>query len=113
MESVTTVPYGVPMRSMVRAVPTVLLCVCGACGNVASQSALDAPQPDGSTGPRCDPNQPFLNPTLVPNVNSSSDESFPRLSSDELELFFASTRPGGLGSGDLYLARRASRDAEF
>lgn len=48
-------------------------------------------------------------PQLVPNVNSSVQETCPALSLDEHRLFFASARPGGVGGLDLYVSRRHNR----
>ncbi len=49
----------------------------------------------------------FGTPTnLGPTLNSSSDEGHAHTSADGLELYFYSERPGGYGSGDLYVARR-------
>jgi hypothetical protein len=45
---------------------------------------------------------------LGPTINTSAMENFPCLSADGLCLFFASTRPGGHGGLDLYMARRAT-----
>lgn len=50
---------------------------------------------------------------LGPTVNSSSDDEVPRLSPDGLSLYFASTRPGGEGGYDIWVATRSSRDAPF
>ena len=47
---------------------------------------------------------------LGPYVNSSAYEVHPAISSDGLELYFSSARPGGLGEGDIWITRRASRD---
>lgn len=74
---------------------------------------IEGDGPDAPSEPRCDPSQPFLNPVLLANVNSSFNDDAPRLSSDELELFFASDRPGGAGSFDLYVAKRSTREADF
>jgi Tol biopolymer transport system component len=52
----------------------------------------------------------FGTPILVPNVNSSSGEGFPNMSSDSLSLYFGSTRPGGYGGGDLWVATRKTTD---
>ncbi|MCJ7674631.1 MAG: hypothetical protein MUO33_05705, partial [Sedimentisphaerales bacterium] len=41
---------------------------------------------------------------LGPTVNSSSPDYYPNVSSDGLSLYFASTRPGGYGSTDLWVA---------
>jgi len=46
---------------------------------------------------------------LGPPINSPAADDCPYISADGLLLFFHSFRPGGLGSGDLYVARRASR----
>ena len=43
---------------------------------------------------------------LIPGVNTTSDDGQPNVSSDGLELFFYSTRPGGVGAADLYVASR-------
>jgi Tol biopolymer transport system component len=43
-------------------------------------------------------------------VNSSAAEALPALSPDELSLYFASNRPGGLGGNDIWVSRRASVD---
>ena len=54
---------------------------------------------------------PWGPPTnLGPNVNSSNLESYPSVSSDGLELYFQSNRPGGYGGRDLYVSRRATRN---
>jgi len=45
---------------------------------------------------------------LGPNVNSSAQDGSPWVSSDGLELYFHSSRSGGYGSSDLYVARRAT-----
>ncbi len=52
---------------------------------------------------------PWGPPTnLGPNVNGSSDEACPSVSSDGLELYFISNRPGGYGGFDLYVSKRAT-----
>jgi len=43
-------------------------------------------------------------------VNTSQQESAPVVSPDGLELYFASTRPGGYGGFDMYVSRRATPD---
>jgi len=43
-------------------------------------------------------------------VNSGQWDSQPCLSADGTMLFFTSTRPGGLGNSDIYVARRDSND---
>ncbi len=43
---------------------------------------------------------------LGPTINGSAHEGDPCISSDGLALFFTSTRPGGYGGWDLYMAKR-------
>ena len=52
----------------------------------------------------------FGNPTnLGPTVNSSAADYDPSISADEMELYFNSYRPGGLGKADLWVARRETK----
>lgn len=46
-------------------------------------------------------------------INSSSIEAGPRLSNDGHLLFFQSERPGGQGSGDIYVSRRDNPNDDF
>jgi len=46
-------------------------------------------------------------------VNSSADDVNPSISADGLHLFFFSVRPGGYGSRDVWLTRRASREDDW
>ena len=50
---------------------------------------------------------------LGPAVNTSSDETGPGLSVDGHLLFFRSTRPGGAGLGDIFLAKRDDPKDDF
>jgi hypothetical protein len=47
-------------------------------------------------------------PTLVPNVNSPQEDMQPYVERDALEIYFSSTRPGGRGGPDIWMASRAS-----
>lgn len=47
---------------------------------------------------------------LGPTVNSSFADITPEISKDGLSLYFSSTRPGGFGSNDLWVSRRACTD---
>jgi len=47
-------------------------------------------------------------PTLVPGVNSAQEDGQPYIQRDALELYFFSTRPGGMGAQDIWMASRAS-----
>jgi hypothetical protein len=55
----------------------------------------------------------FTSAELLANVNSADIDHLPRLSSDELTLWFTSTRDGGAGGADLWTASRDSIDAPF
>ena len=50
---------------------------------------------------------------LGSTVNSSAIDFTPEISRDGLSLYFASTRPGGLGATDLWVSQRASVDAPW
>ena len=50
---------------------------------------------------------------LGPVVNSVFEEFLPEISKDGLSLYFASNRPGPLGGEDLWVSRRATRDAAW
>jgi hypothetical protein len=45
---------------------------------------------------------------LGPKINSSRGDAGPRISADDLELYFQSWRPGGYGEADIYMAKRAT-----
>ena len=47
-------------------------------------------------------------PALVPNVNSAQEDGQPYIERDALEVYFFSTRPGGKGGPDIWVASRAS-----
>lgn len=47
---------------------------------------------------------------LGPTINSSARDVHPWISSDGLELYFASDRPGGYGSSDIWKAMRETTD---
>ncbi|MFB0556117.1 MAG: M56 family metallopeptidase [Phycisphaerae bacterium] len=52
----------------------------------------------------------FGNPVhLGPTVNSSAEEYDPSISADELELYFNSYRPDGLGQADLWVTTRKTK----
>jgi len=50
---------------------------------------------------------------LGPAVNSPDDDGHPGVSSDGLELYFDSLRPGGLGGSDLWVSTRTETDANW
>jgi hypothetical protein len=49
----------------------------------------------------------YAPPTLVQGVNSAQEDGQPYIQRDGLELYFFSTRPGGLGAQDIWRATRA------
>jgi hypothetical protein len=62
---------------------------------------------------RSDVTAEFTGAQLLANVNGSTNDHLPRLSPDELTLWFTSTRTGGPGRADLWTASRSSVDASF
>ena len=50
---------------------------------------------------------------LGPTVNTAGEEITPEISADGLELYFETDRPGGLGSDDLWVARRSSPRSDW
>ena len=50
---------------------------------------------------------------LGPPINTSSEDSMPYLSADGLALYFGSDRPDGSGGWDLWVAKRATTDANW
>lgn len=87
-----------------------------ACGSVAGTPDApvrtgDARPTDGlidTAPPRCNPTATFGVPVAVDALNTPSDDEGPRLSPDELTLYFSSDRGGGVGSYDIYSSTRAS-----
>jgi Tol biopolymer transport system component len=78
----------------------------------------DRPGPCGGTdiwvATRKAPTQPFQRPAKLPApVNTCADEEGPSISDNGLTLFFSSTRAGGSGRSDLWIARRKSVSAAF
>jgi hypothetical protein len=55
----------------------------------------------------------FGTPTIVPNVNSSSEELNASISADGLSLYFISSRAGGFGGRDIWVTTRATTDDEW
>src|SRR5256885_6116252 len=51
--------------------------------------------------------------SLGPTINTGFNEQGPNLSKDGLTLYFGSDRPGGVGSFDLWVARRACADCPW
>jgi ketosteroid isomerase-like protein len=52
-------------------------------------------------------------PVNLATVNSSDYEFTPEISSDGLELYFESNRPGGVGGEDIYVSTRATTEDDW
>jgi len=55
----------------------------------------------------------FSAATIIPSLSHPDDDAAPELSPDGRTLYFASTRPGGLGGSDLWTAQRATLGVAF
>jgi Tol biopolymer transport system component len=56
---------------------------------------------------------PWETPVNLAVVNSASSDGAPSLSTDGHLLFFQSDRPGGYGSSDIWVSRRANANDDF
>ncbi len=96
----------------------IALVLVGACGDVSSEDKPDAPIPDApipdASTPPCSPTAAFGAPRLVPgaDLNTAATESGPRLTADQLGLYF-NRNPGSVGQWDIYLATRAQVGDDF
>jgi hypothetical protein len=81
-------------------------------GNDAPQEGGTSPDVDAAP-PLCNPTSPFGTPVLVAGLESSATEGGLRMTPDETTGFFWSTRSGGPGTVNLYLATRPDRAAAF
>jgi Tol biopolymer transport system component len=84
-----------------------LLLACGAEPPTDFQRSVVGPSFSKSDGEWSTP------VNLGPVVNSPATEGNPTLSADELAIYFASDRPGGLGGSDIWVTRRASRESPW
>jgi hypothetical protein len=73
----------------------------------------DEPSSAEALAASCNPALPFNPPFALPVLNTLAVEYGPTLSSDELKIYFTSTRPGGPGGHDIYVATRGSTAAVF
>jgi hypothetical protein len=62
---------------------------------------------------RSDTAAEFTNPTLIAGVNTPAFDHVPWISPDELTLIWATDRSGGVGQGDIWIARRSFRSDGF
>lgn len=61
---------------------------------------------------RASADAPWSAPAPLP-FNTADTEETPRLSADDRTLYFGSTRPGGLGSGDIWMVTRSAVGAPW
>lgn len=72
----------------------------------------DGPSPDAPVA-RCSPTARFGTPVPLSALNSTAAEGPIYLTADELTAYFASTRAGGPGGYDIYVATRATTASAF
>lgn len=71
------------------------------------------PDADAALPPSCDVTRDFQTPKNITELNTSLNEGSPRLSDDELTLYFDAERPADGPGFDVYAATRTSLDAPF
>jgi Tol biopolymer transport system component len=85
-------------------------------GPVVDGAPADNRRPEGAPAdqlPRGDAGLGLGPAELVQPLSSPQWETDPVLTQDCLTIYFSSSRPGGKGGMDLYLATRAAKDLEF
>lgn len=92
-----------------------LVAAIAACGRIAfdptrGSDAAAAGDAADAAGTAC---TPFTAVQPMPDVNSAANDGYPWVSSDGLELYFASYRAGGSGGSDLWVATRSDPMAAF
>jgi hypothetical protein len=92
---------------LVPAAAALLLACAAEAPTDADRSAVE-PRFNSSAGPEW--SAPV---NLGPVVNSPANDQNMAISADELNLYFQSDRPGGLGGVDIWVTRRASRDSPW
>ncbi|MFC1794486.1 LamG-like jellyroll fold domain-containing protein [Planctomycetota bacterium] len=55
----------------------------------------------------------FGTPTIVPNINTSSEDFNASISADGLSLYFISSRAGGVGGRDIWVTTRETTDEDW
>jgi hypothetical protein len=84
-------------------------------GGVTPDGADSSGVQDGpDSEARCNPNAPFGSPVLLPGpyINTTAQEGGPRLTADELTLYF-SRDTGSPNKSDLFVAHRARTSDDF
>jgi Tol biopolymer transport system component len=84
-----------------------------ACGRIGFDPTGDGDD-GGDDGVPCTTWDAFDAPVnLGPEINSNADDSGPAPSTDERTMYFDSTRQGGVGNRDLWVATRTEVEAPF
>jgi Tol biopolymer transport system component len=60
---------------------------------------------------RPSPNRPFCEPVDLTAINSTANDRSPSMTTNGAQLYFTSTRSGGLGSDDLYVVALGNKPA--
>jgi Tol biopolymer transport system component len=85
-----------------------LLLACG--GETPTDAYRSSVEPRFSSSAGAEWSAPV---NLGPVVNSPANDNNPTITADELTMYFASNRPGGLGDVDIWMTRRASRSSPW
>lgn len=89
--------------------PDAALSIDATTGNDATADAAA----DATPVTMCDPTAAFDMPALLPGFSTSADEVAPRLSQDELTLYFSSNPAAATQAHDLYVAQRSRVEDPF
>jgi WD40-like Beta Propeller Repeat len=87
----------------------VLVSACSFTPGALTSGVTDSPTIEDDANPTVG----WTTPTLIAGVSNASGNDDPSLTNDLLELYFGSTRDGGLGGEDIWVAKRASVDLPF
>jgi hypothetical protein len=94
--------------------PSPLVCAAGRCDVAGAVDASgDAPGDAIPADTAMRGPSGWFPATPVPGVNTSSNETDPSFTEDQLTLVFTSDRPGGTGGRDLYLGTRTTMSDPF
>ena len=91
--------------------PTSLVCVAGYCVDPeTSPDASDAALADAPSDALADSMMAmgWAAPIAITSLNTPQRDSDPALTANGLELFFSSSRQGGMGGDDIYYTKRAT-----
>jgi hypothetical protein len=78
-----------------------------------TEADADASPEADAAPPACDLSKELGKPVLLASVSTAEDEGSPRLSDDELTLYFDAQRATGTNTYDLYFAKRTALTDSF